>query len=312
MSKNDTMKYNFDLLIERLLDTIKSTSIDKHLQKIKGNTLCVGSGGSKVVASFASIVFNHKHNSLCKVMEPRDVLYTNTKNYKNLFMCSYSGNNHGVNILNNVNIKKHLFTYGDIENKNFNKLKCISNIDKEMSFISLAATLMPMGILLSYHLKNDTITFIESILKSIDNFDIKKEDIDLPFDLISGEDTLSAETYLESTFAESAISDLVVHHKYDYCHGRSTLSYKFNKNLIYLVSNKKELDILLLEQLKQTYKNIIVLESNFDDPIMDNFNLTLKSMYLSKYLATLKNIDLSIVDYNKPICKKLYKYQGEM
>ena len=244
-------------------------------------------------------------------MEPRDVLYTNQKSYKNLFICSYSGNNHGVNILNEIKQKKYLFTYGDIENKHFKKIQCISTIDKEMSFISLAATLMPMGVLLSYYLKDSTDNFINEITNFNNSFNIENY-CNLPFDLISGEDTLAAETYLETTFAESGLSDLVVHHKYDYCHGRSTLSYKYNRNLIYLVSNKKELDLVLLNELKEIYKNVIVLESNYNDPIKDNFNLTLKSMYLSKYLAELKNIDLSIVDYNKPLCKKLYKYQGEM
>ena len=61
MSQNNPMNYNFDLLKERILDTLKLTNINKNLKKIKGNTICIGSGGSKVVATFASLVFNTKN-----------------------------------------------------------------------------------------------------------------------------------------------------------------------------------------------------------------------------------------------------------
>ena len=43
--------------------------------------------------------------------------------------------------------------------------------------------------------------------------------------------------------------------------------------------------------------------------IIDNYNLTLKAMFLSKFLAEKKNIDLSKVDYS-PVVKRLYTFKG--
>lgn len=312
MSSNDPMIYNFNLLKSRVFDTLKLTDVSKQIKKVKGPTLCIGSGGSKVVATFASIVLNHKNKCVCKVMEPRDALYENISSYKNLFVCSYSGNNHGVDIVKNFKLKKHLLTYGDNNQDDYIKLKCNSSIDKEMSFISIGATLMPMSILLDYYLKEDSHHLIDKIISRCENMNFQSIDTSIPFELMSGQDTITSEIYLESTFVESGLSDLIVHHKYDYCHGRSTLSYKQDKNLIYLISNRNELDNHLLTQLESKYKSIIILESDYSDPVINNFDLTIKSIYLSKHLADLKNMDLSIVDYNKDLCKKLYKYKGEM
>lgn len=312
MSKNDSMKYNFENLKERVLDTLKHTNINKQLKKVKGPTICVGSGGSKVVADFAALVLNTKNNCSVKVMDPRDVLYENLTPYANLFVCSYSGNNHGVNILSSLKIKKHLLTYREEEKENFNNLICHSLLNKEMSFISLAATLMPMSILLSYYLNEDCSSLIEEMFMKVQNESFNVLNTFLPFEVMSGNDTSVPQTYLDSTFVESGLNTITSHSKYDFCHGRSTLAHTRESNLIYLVSRKKELDNLLLENLSSRYSSIITLESEYNDPIVSNFYLTLKSMYLTEYLATKQNIDLSIVNYDKELCKKLYKYTGEM
>lgn len=312
MSKNEPMNYNFKILKERLLDTINSTNLNKKLKKIKGNTICIGSGGSKVVATFASLVLNTKNNCSVKILDPRDVLYENTSPYKNIFMCSYSGNNHGVDIISNLKQKKYLLTYKEENKENYINLKCISNLPKEMSFISLAATLMPMSILLKYYLNEDITTLINEMFDKIEKTTFSLKDNNLPFEIMSGNDTLTPQIYLDSTFIESGLSNLTIHTKYDFCHGRSTLSYKQKSNLIYLISNKKELDSLLLNNLKIHYNDIVTLQSEYKDPIINNFYLTLQALYLTKYIASSKNIDLSIVDYNKELCKKLYKYKGEM
>ena len=311
MSSNDPMIYNFSMLKERIKDTLTNTNVNTQLKKVKGPTICVGSGGSKVVAAFSSLVLNHKNNCLCKVLEPRDALYENVKSYNNLFICSYSGTNHGVDCLKNLKTKKYLLTYAKEEQPHFKNLRCSSTLDKEMSFISLAATIMPMSILLSYYLNYDATELIMDMLNIIEKTEFKINN-NLSFELMSGQDTISSEIYLESTFAESGLSNLIVHHKYDYCHGRSTLNFKQKKNLIYLINQRNTLDDLLLEELQTRYETITVLESPYSDPIINDFYLTLLSLYLTKYLSTLNNIDLSIVEYDKPLCKKLYKYRGEM
>lgn len=312
MSKNEPMNYNFKMLKERIIDTLKLTKLNKELKKIKGNTICVGSGGSKVVATFASAVLNTKNNCCTCVMDPRDVLYENLIPYKNLFICSYSGNNHGVNILSPLKAKKYLLTYNKETKHNFLSLKCKSSLDKEMSFISLGATLMPMSILLSYYLNKDISNLINDMFTKISDIQFTIKNHNLPFEVISGVDTLTAQIYLDSTFVESGLSNITLHSKYDFCHGRSTLAYTQKSNLIYLISSQKELDELLLENLNSRYDSIIILEGTYDDPITNNFYLTLQAMYLAEYIARNKNIDLSIVNYDKELCKKLYKYTGEM
>lgn len=312
MSSNDPMNYNFNLLKERVFDTLKLTNINKKMKKIKGSTLCVGSGGSKVVAGFASTILNTKNKCFTKSLEPRDALHENINPYKNLFVCSYSGSNHGVNILSSLKAKKYLLTYKEEDKENFITLNCKSSLPKEMSFISLAATLMPMSILLQYYLEKDVTSLIDEMFKKTNNLTFNIQNANLPFDVISGNDTLTCELYLDSTFVESGIGSITRHSKYDFCHGRSTLAYSNDRNLIYLINNKKELDVLLLENLKTRYKDIIILESPYEDIIVNNYCLTIQAMYLTKYLAQLKNIDLSIVNYDKELCKKLYKYEGEM
>ena len=312
MSQNDSMIYNFQNLEVRVLNTLNKTKATKKLKSIKGPTLCVGSGGSNVVAAFVSQVLTRKNNCFCKIQEPRDALHEKEGTYKNIFVCSYSGNNHGVNVLENLNSKKYLLTYGEKTASSFIKIKCNSSLEKEMSFISLGATLMPMAILLDYYLESDTQKFITNTFSNCINkrYNIPKNN--LPFDLISGEDTITIEKYLDSTFAEGGLSPLTIHKKYDYCHGRSTLSYKEKRNLIYLISKRNELDTLLLNLLEDKYESIIVLEGNNNDDILNNFELTAQAMYLTKQIAEYKNIDLSIIEYNKPLCKILYKYTGEM
>ena len=312
MSQNDPMNYNFEMLKERVLDTLKLTNLNKELKKIKGNTICIGSGGSKVVASFASLVLNIKNNCSIKILDPRDALYENLNAYDNLFICSYSGTNHGVNILKDLKIKKYLLTYNQEKNNNFKNLICKNSISKEKSFISLGATLMPMSILLQYYLNRDISNLVEEMFQKIkeETFDIKKHN--LPFELLSGNDTITPQIYLDSTFTESGLNNITIHIKYDYCHCRSTLAYYKKSNLIYLLSQKKELDDLLLENLKNEYDSIIILKSEYKDTIINNFYLTLKAMYLTMYLSNQKSIDLSIVNYNKELCKKLYKYNGTM
>ena len=180
MIKNDTMNYNFDLLKERILNTLTLTDLNKQLKKIKGPTICIGSGGSKVVAAFASMILNAKNNCSSKVCEPRDSLHENLTSYKNLFICSYSGSNHGVNILSTLKIKKYLLTYNREEKNSFTSLICNSSIDKEMSFISLGATLMPMSILLAYYLEKDITDLIKDMFNKVENTIFSIENINIP------------------------------------------------------------------------------------------------------------------------------------
>ena len=107
---------------------------------------------------------------------------------------------------------------------------------------------------------------------------------------------------------ESGIGIPIVHDKYSYCHGRSTLSTVSNNIAIYF-NGFTELDRLFIEELKSCYKDVIVLSTTPN--LVEEHKLLIKCMYLTKYIAEQKEKDLSGVDYN-PINKKIYKYNGKL
>lgn len=88
---------------------------------------------------------------------------------------------------------------------------------------------------------------------------------------------------------------------YNYCHGRSTLGVNYSGNIICFNRNT-DFDKLLLNELKKYYKNIIIIESKYNDDILVDYEMLIKSMYLTKYIAANKNKDLSKVDYS-PLVK---------
>lgn len=304
------MEQNFNLLLERVLDTLNKSdllAIKQQLENIKGNTILVGAGGSSVVSTFASKVLN-----IPNVRSARDLNYMNLKNIDNIVVFSYSGNGYVIESLLDNNKKIYLFTNGDKTYDNVEIIKYDSTIKNEHSFISLASTLIPMSIL--YHYYNSLcLPQFESYL--MDMFD-KAEDINIHnnkvYEILTGYDSMTASKFLETTMVESGIAIPVIHDKYDYCHGRSTLSYKSNNGLI-LFNSEKELDELLFYNLKEYYTEIVKINRYYpNDCIIGNdFYATICSMYLTKKLAENKGMDLSKVDYS-PIVKKLYKYKGEM
>lgn len=304
------MEENFKLLFDRIIDTLETTDLIKiknQLENIKDNTVFIGSGGSKVVATFASKILNGSN-----VKSSRDLNYMGLNNIDNIMIFSYSGIGYTIENLLKNNKKIYLFTNGNREYENVENIKYNSSLKSEHSFISLASTLMPMTILYNYY-KNLEINCFKLILKDMfeksKNINIKSNNI---YEILTGYDTLTASTYLESTMVESGIAVPIIHDKYDYCHGRTTTSYKSHNGLIYY-ENTKELDKLLLENLSKYYSEIVKIEKYYsDDFIIDNdYYATIKSMYLTKKLAENKQIDLSKIEYS-PLVKKLYYFKGEM
>jgi hypothetical protein len=303
---------NFDYLLERIIDAIKVSDINKicnQLQSIKGNTICTGSGGSSVISEFASKVLNIKNNCLCINIEPRDILYETINHFDNIFICSYTGSNYGVKSSLNNNLNKYLLTHGNIKNKDINLIQFKTSIDDESSFISLAATLIPMSILLCYYLgEKEAVKTIKKIFKDIKDIEIKDYKV---YEIISGLDTIVPERFIESTLVESGIALPIVHHKYNYCHGRSTLAFHSDNALIYLKAKSKDIDKVILNKAKEIYKNITILDTEYEDLVIANYHLTIKAMFLCKSIATIKHKDLSIVKYIKGI-GIFYYFKGEM
>ena len=303
MEKN--MKENFEKLERRVIDSLNTTDLDRinyELSKLDGPTLVSGVGGSRVVSEYASKIIAHKNNIITRNTEPRDFNYMNIKPYKNVLACSYSGNNYGVeeaflNDLKHYLLASKVNDREDITNLTYN---CE---DKEKSFISLGATLIPCSVLLNYYL-NDKDRIIDSLSSYDFNFDTKCD----AYEIFSGFETSIASEFLNSTMVESGIGIPIVHDKYSYCHGRSTAS-TVNNNIAIYFNGHRELDDVLLEELPKYYKDVIVLDSSANP--FSEYQLLLKCMYLTKYIAESKEKDLSGVDYN-PIVKKLYKYNGKM
>ncbi len=304
---NNTMKENFDYLKKRVIDSLKNTDLEfirNELSKINDPTIISGVGGSSVVSNFTSKVLNKKNGIITLNSEPRDFIYRNN-NYKNVLACSYSGNNYGVDLSFNNDLKKYLLSNNSFDDSNVTYLKYTTTIDKEKSFISLAGSLIPISIIMDYYLNGKNI-FVDLINEKKFNFDINSD----IYEIFTGYDTSTASKYLESTMTESGIGIPIIHDKYDFCHGRSSLGYNYKTNVIYFNRNT-EFDIMMLQELRNYYDNIIIIDSVFDDNIMDDYYMLIECMYLTKFIAEKKNMDLSKVNYS-PMVKKLYKYNGEI
>ena len=307
MEKN--MQINFKYLKERVIDSLEHTDLEfiRHeLSKINEPTIFSGVGGSSVVSEFGSKVMNKKNGIISINSEPRDFIYRNNNPFRNVIACSYSGNNYGVKLSFLNELKKYLLSKNTFEDKDVTYLKYDTTIDSERSFISLGATLIPVSIIMDYYLNGKDKDLVDSIQEQDFNFEIESD----IYEIYTGQDTSTASKYLESTITESGIGITIVHDKYSYCHGRSTLNMNYKGVAIYFNRNTK-FDRIMLEELKKYYKTIIIIDSKFKDDILDDYQMLIQCMYITKYIAEKKEKDLSKVDYS-PIVKRLYKYNGNI
>ena len=301
------MEDNFKLLKKRTIDALDCTDLEyirKELFQIKEPTIFSGVGGSHVVSEFGSKILNIKNEIISINREPRDILYQNNKPYKNIISCSYSGNNYGVEISFLNSLKKYLLSNNSFYNQKITYLQYKTTLEKEKSFISLAATLIPISVLIDYYLDGKIERVTPYIEESVFDLDSSKD----VFEIFSGKETSTASTYLESTLIESGIGIPIVHDKYSFCHGRSTLGYDRNTTIIYF-NRDTELDRILLKELAKENKRIIRIQSKEKDPIIDDYQMLIQCMYLTKQLAEKHHKDLSKVDYS-PIVKTLYPFKG--
>lgn len=306
MEKN--MKLNFGLLKERVMDSLEYTDLEyirSELKKLKEPTVFSGVGGSNIVSEFGAKVINLKNQIVSINREPRDFIYQNN-NFKNVVACSYSGNNYGVELSFSNNLNKYLLSNNSLDDRSVTYLKYNTSMEAEKSFISIGATLIPISILMDYYLNGKQDIISNSIEENVFDFNLENN----IYEIFSGYDTSTASKYLESTMVEAGIAIPIVHDKYDYCHGRSTFGINYNSSVIYF-DRKTDFDKLMLEELKKYYNNIIVIESKYKDQILDDYQMLIQCMYLTKYIAEKNQKDLSGVDYS-PIVKKLYKYNGKI
>ena len=306
MEKN--MKLNFDLLKERVIDSLNYTDLEyirNELMNLNEATIFTGVGGSNVVSNFGAKVINLKNKIISVNKVPRDLIYEDTK-FKNVIACSYSGNNYGVKLSFENKLNKYLLSNNSFNDNSITYLKYKTSIESEKSFISLGATLIPISIIMDYYLNGKHDVILDSLEKNLFDFNTENK----IYEIFSGYDTSTSSKYLESTMVESGIGIPIIHDKYDFCHGRSTLGINYNSNVIYF-DRKTYFDKLMLEELKKYYRTIIVIESKYKDQILDDYQMLIQCMYLTKYIAEQNKKDLSKVDYS-PIVKKIYRYNGNI
>lgn len=309
----------FNKLEQRLLDANSNIDSPRNYQILDTITepnISIGSGGSYPAAIFGSKILTDKGIPSFS-MTPRDAIY-NVKGINNLICYSWGGRNYAV--------KRAMENYSNPIVAHANEKKLFAKeirfhyggMDKEHSFISEADTLIPMGELLKYYLHRKGLNeekYLNNIIKetlrnTLINYDVNNS----IFEIMAGDDTNTPARILESTMTESAIGIPLIHEKYDYCHGRSVTSStnKGEHTLIYLLNQETELDRLLLELIPHNYKNVIILKSGTNDRLIGEYILSLKAVLLCNYIAQMKGMSLSQVDYNPSVVKKLYRYQGEL
>lgn len=295
-------------------------------------TLIIATGGSKVIAYYLQLIIERLGLTgiICEVIEPRDYFYkVNRKMFSNLIVISASGNTNGINeALLDFKGNKYLFTE-NMKESNYQIVSWGNKLyDKEKSFISLATSLGPISLLLdtttslnleldSNEIKKINDKIKELLLRSgekIDSLNVKFKDTSL-IQIISGYETKSSASVLESNLTEVGLTSSVIHDKGSYCHGRSNLLFQYpNSRIIYLSHGLKELDSLLIDAINSEYSNISVFDtSDLNDNIFwKEYYLILQMYFLSKKIAEDKNIDLTQPEYNPTLVKRLYKFKGEM
>jgi len=327
-----SMEENFEKLENRLIEAnqnIDASSLKESLDNIEGTAITIGCGGSLVVADYLSKVLNSRGIfTTCK--NSRDIVHGRF-NANSLFGCSYSGKTYGIKLaLENFIGNKYLITCNDkinIDSDTKVILTGYSEMDKEKSFVSLSSTLIPIGEFLKYHenmskeeFSNKVVSYINEAncwLRSLTYQNFLGYGSSEVFEIITGYDTEVASIFLESTLIESGLGNVVVHDKYSYCHGRSTINYldERSHNLIYLINEKTEIDDFLVDRLRKTDyfpMTVIDVSSSNTSSLERQYELLIKAVFLSKKIANDKRLDLSQVNYNRELVKKLYNYKGEM
>lgn len=317
MIEKKDMNYNFNMILPRLFDSfnyLDDEKVNYILGNIKGNCICTGTGGSNSVSLFSSIVLETTNKIISISKEPRDVVLMDLSNWNYLIGVTYGNHNYGINeaikYANKNNLKTHLLT---TNSDNSEDICYKGSIKNEYSFISLASTIIPMSVMLHYYLKTNKKETLE-LIKELYMDAIKINCyIDTPLiEIIADNNTYVASKVLESTIVEAGLGISVIHEKYSFCHGRSTLPFTNSSNLIYLINGDyTNLDNKLLLEIKDLYKSIIILNSNKFDRVINEYELVLQSLFLCKEIAEKQNKDLSIVEYSN-VVKKLYKYNGGM
>ena len=299
----EKMKDCFANLEDRVLYAIENSDLEtifSTLDEIKGPTLVCGVGGSSIVGTFLAKVLREKRHLIATFVYPRDLCYMDFSGYENIIAVSYSGNNIGVDVLRDLPLNRYLLTGNPKDGfKNI-----IYTMKPEISYVSVSATMVPLSILALYYKNNPelikTIITSETVLSSDNDH----------YEVLSGYETLTAATLLESSFVESGMATCLLHEKYNYCHGRVNITKVLHSDLIFF-RDDNELDETLYETLKKYYQRIICIERQYDDDIINDFHDCLIGLKLVRNIALRKDCDISDMK-EIPDNDVLYRFNGKM
>lgn len=294
---------NLNNKIKDSLDNTNLSLINSKLEKINSPTLLCGVGGSLVVSTFLSKVLEKKNNIITKHIDVEEYFLNDFSNYLNLILVSYSGTNHGITSIIDKEKKTYLLT----SKKNKTSSEILLNyeiINREKSFIALDDTFIPLSIILSYYLGNTDI--YKYIPKKEDFSCILKKNINI----ICDSDSKACANFLESSLIESGVSNVNLHTKYSLCHGRTNCISAFDNLVIYLKTKDTPLDKILIEEINKISNNFLLLQSNYNDSVIDDYVLCFKALYFLEYLNRVYKKEFVNVKYNS-ITPTLYDFKGE-
>lgn len=300
---------DIECLYEDILYATEDTDcIFENLKNIKDPTICIGVGGSKVVAKFAEKVLAKKNKIIAITMEPHSFRHFDANLFKNIILASHSGKNYGIKTSLENNLNKYLLSTKELPNKDEILLKY--NMIERKSFISISDTIIPMAILLKYYLGSKYHKTLTKIFANIDSSIILKGEENI--NIFTGIDTETASTFLESTLIESGLNVPIINYKYDYCHGRSTINKHHNNESIILGYSNTDLDKKLKGVLLTTTKKVLVLKKISQDDIINDFYLTCACVYLCANIAKSKKVNLKKIEYDRDAVHELYYFKGSM
>lgn len=309
----EPVELNFSKLEERIMK-INDPSLGKYndIREMLYNltvqnkpTLIMATGGSKVIAYYLQLIIERLGITgiICEVIEPRDYFYkANKEMFSNLIAISASGETNGiVEALANFKGNKYLICEKE-KNADYQIISWSNELcDKEKSFISLATSIGPMTLLLdattslNMEIGSNEISRINSKIKEllirstdkINKLPMDFKDASL-IQIMSGYETRTSSSVLESNLVEVGLCAPVIHDKGSYCHGRSNLLFQFpNSHMIYLTHNLKELDKTLIDSIRSQYANMSVFDTeDLDENIFwKEYYLMTQMFFLSKKIV---------------------------
>ena len=282
------------------LDNSDLDSIFETLDEIQGPTLISGVGGSAIVGTYLAKVLREKKHIIATFVYPRDLCYMDVSGYENIIGVSYSGNNIGVDALKIRRLNKYLLT--GHPRKGFTNI--VYTMKPEISYVSISATIVPLSILTLYY-KNRP-----ALIKEIVDIETGLTSTDDHFEIMSGYETSTAATLLESSLVESGMATCLVHDKYNYCHGRVNITKTLDSDLIFFRMDN-ELDETLYNTLQNYYDNIICIERRYKDDVINDFCDCILGLKLIRNIALAKNCDISDMK-EIPDNDVLYRFAGKM